>query len=140
LAAHFVQLASVRFGKLPLPVHSDTIAWFERYDWPGNVRELEHIIYREFLLAEGPAISIPPPHGMRPAGPSTDPQQESLNYLVAKKRAINEFESRFLTRLIEQTDGNISAAARLSGTERRHLGRLLHKHQLTKHQQIKQSC
>jgi len=133
LAAHFVQVASVRFGKQPLPVHSDTLAWFERYDWPGNVRELEHVIYREFLLAEGPVISIVPPNGLRSSGTSTAAQEESLNYLMAKKRAINDFESRFLTRLIEKTDGNISAAARLCGTERRHLGRLLRKHQMTKH-------
>jgi ActR/RegA family two-component response regulator len=34
--------------------------------------------------------------------------------------------------VIDQARGNISAAARLAGTERRHLGRLLKKHRLVK--------
>jgi DNA-binding NtrC family response regulator len=33
-----------------------------------------------------------------------------------------------LSRLLERTQGNISAAAKIAGTERRHLGRLLQKH------------
>jgi DNA-binding protein Fis len=55
-----------------------------------------------------------------------------LNFRQAKGRAIAEFESRFLETLMGQANGNVSAAARLSGTERRHLGRLLKKHASSK--------
>jgi len=57
----------------------------------------------------------------------------ALNYRSAKSQAIVEFEGRYLARLLEQTNGNISAAARISGTERRHLGRLLKKYSIRKH-------
>jgi DNA-binding NtrC family response regulator len=130
LASHFVELASAQFGKPVLPIHADTLAWFQRYDWPGNVRELEHLVFREFLLAEGKAILIDAPPALRET--ESGRQETPLKYGAAKKRAITDFESRFLSQLIEQAGGNISAAARLSGTERRHLGRLLRKHQLTK--------
>ena len=43
-----------------------------------------------------------------------------------------EFEGCFLARLLEQANGNVSAAARISGTERRHLGRLLKKYSIRK--------
>jgi DNA-binding NtrC family response regulator len=130
LADHFIGLASARFGKPAKRIDAATLAWFERYDWPGNIRELEYVIYREFLLSEAPAISIAPPPSLAPdAGV---PMDSIVDYKRAKRLAMTEFERRFLKRLIERANGNVSAAARISGTERRHLGRLLKKHQINK--------
>jgi two-component system response regulator GlrR len=130
LAEHFIKVGSARYGKPERPLDPVTLAWFERYPWPGNIRELENLVLRELLLADGTQISIPAPStglaaDMAPAG-------AALNYKSAKSRAITEFEGRFLARLIEQADGNVSAAARISGTERRHLGRLLKKYSIRK--------
>jgi transcriptional regulator with PAS, ATPase and Fis domain len=122
LARHFVEVASRRFGGPVRPVAPETLAWFDEYAWPGNVRELENLIYQAFLVEEGTHISIRPPTGLaREVSPE-------LNYRVAKSRAIAAFERSFLAGALERADGNISAAARLIGTERRHLGRLLKKH------------
>ena len=130
LAEHFVHTCSARYGKPALPIDPQTHAWLERHPWPGNIRELENLIQRAFLLAEGESISLPaPPMALAAAGPAAAPV---LNYREAKTRAVAEFESRFLVKLIGQANGNVSAAARLSGTERRHLGRLLKKHHISK--------
>jgi DNA-binding NtrC family response regulator len=129
LAEHFVRACGARYGKPALPLDPRTLAWFERYSWPGNIRELENLVQREFLLAEGPCISVAAPQST--LAPAAEPRPEPLlNYRQAKRHAIEEFESRFLAHLIGQANGNISAAARISGTERRHLGRLLKKHNL----------
>jgi len=128
LARHFLEVGSVRFDKPAIPLGSATLAWFERYHWPGNIRELENLILREFLLADGPQISIPDSAAAPEPGPPTD--CSPLNYRYAKNQAITEFESRYLARLIEHANGNVSAAARISGTERRHLGRLLKKYRI----------
>ena len=56
----------------------------------------------------------------------------SPSYRMAKIHAIAEFEHAYLARVIDQARGNVSAAARLAGTERRHFGRLLKKHHLDK--------
>jgi DNA-binding NtrC family response regulator len=128
LAGHFLEVGSVRFDKPAIPLGGATLAWFEHYHWPGNIRELENLILREFLLAEGPQISIPESAGSPDPGPPAD--CSLLNYRYAKNQAITEFESRYLARLIEQANGNVSAAARISGTERRHLGRLLKKYRI----------
>jgi DNA-binding NtrC family response regulator len=129
LARHFLEVGAARFGKPAIPLGAATLEWFERYAWPGNIRELENVILREFLLADGPDISIPDgsaKDGTAPRG------RLQLNYRDAKEQAITEFEARFLARLLAHTNGNVSAAARLSGTERRHLGRLLKKYHITK--------
>jgi DNA-binding NtrC family response regulator len=130
LAAHFVQLGAARFSKPALPLDAATIAWFDRYHWPGNIRELENLIHRAFLLAEGNRISIAAPAALA-AAPAR--YASLLNHRQAKDRAIEEFEHRFLAQLLGQANGNVSAAARISGTDRRHLGRLLKKYRVPKH-------
>jgi two-component system, NtrC family, response regulator GlrR len=132
LANHFVATASLRFGKPAKPIHPDTLAWFQLYSWPGNIRELENLVHREFLMSQGGMIEVGPPAALRTAEGHDAPTSNAFSYLHAKRVAIHDFENRFLRQLIAQTGGNISAAARLCGTERRHLGRLIRKHHITK--------
>jgi len=129
LAEHFVRVGSARFGKPPIPLDAATLELLERHDWPGNIRELENLIHCEFLLAEGKQISIP---ALRARCTDAPCEQQTLNYRRAKSEFITQFERQFLARLINQTKGNVSAAARISGTERRHLGRLLKKYSILK--------
>jgi DNA-binding NtrC family response regulator len=125
LAHHFVGLASRRFGKLEKPIGAATLEWFDRYAWPGNVRELEHLIYREFLMLDGPAIEI-----AAPAVLASRPFSPDLTYRQAKAAAIEAFERQYLTTLMARADGRVSVAARMVRTERRHLGRLLKRYQI----------
>jgi two-component system, NtrC family, response regulator GlrR len=130
LARHFVAKAAARYGKTVLPIDDATLAWFERYEWPGNIRELENLVYRAFLLADGDRLTIPaPPTGHAPVSAC---YALLLNYRHAKNQAIEEFEHRFLAHVLREANGNVSAAARISGTERRHLGRLLKKYGVPK--------
>jgi len=128
LAEYFIRAGSARFGKPVRPLDPAALAWFERYHWPGNIRELENLVHREFLLAEGAQISIASPPEVLAAALADGP----LNYRRAKIQAVTEFECRFLSQLIKQAKGNVSAAARIGGTERRHLGRLLKKYRIAK--------
>src|SRR5450432_1728087 len=129
LSRHFVEEGAVRFGCAARPVAAATLAWFERYTWPGNVRELEHVVYQGLLLSEGAAIAIAPPPSV--ARVAHEPPKQS-SYRHAKEQAMADFEHAYLVRLIEQARGNVSVAARLACTERRHLGRLLKKHRIAK--------
>jgi DNA-binding NtrC family response regulator len=125
LARHFVEEFSRRFGKPPLPFSAAALAWIEAYAWPGNVRELENIVCQAFLLETGPEIVISPL-----CGDPDEPDSDIRNYRRAKQRAVDDFERRFLAGVLRSTGGNVSQAARLIETERRHLGRLLKKHGL----------
>jgi two-component system response regulator GlrR len=128
LARHFLQVGAARFGCPVRPLADETFAWFDRHSWPGNVRELEHRVYHGLLLSEGREVRLePPPSLLAAPRPRVD-----AGYRHAKEQAIADFEVAYLRRVIEQARGNVSVAARIACTERRHLGRLLKKHRLVK--------
>jgi two-component system response regulator GlrR len=137
LSGHFLDVGAARYGLARRPLSAETLEWFERYLWPGNIRELEHLVHGGLLLCEEPIITIPPPASLS-AGTSRDPSGSprpapvERSYRHAKAQAIADFEQAYLARLIDRAHGNISVAARLACTERRHLGRLLKKHRLAR--------
>jgi DNA-binding NtrC family response regulator len=49
-------------------------------------------------------------------------------FAKAKARAISAFEFGYLNEVIRRSQGNVTLAAKISGTERRQLGKLLKKH------------
>jgi transcriptional regulator with PAS, ATPase and Fis domain len=133
LAMHFIAVGSRRFRVPAKPLHSSALEWFSRYQWPGNVRELENLIYREILLSETPDIRIV---ADIPAGQTEDRRQKvnrrqpswsGMPYQRAKSMVLKDFEQLYLISLLTQAKGNVSAAARLAGKERRSFGRLLQK-------------
>jgi transcriptional regulator with PAS, ATPase and Fis domain len=105
------------------------LAELERHHWPGNVRELRNLVDATIALGQPPEIevtfdedgvpSIPPPPG------PFDARVLSLPYKEARKRALEAFETLYLQRLLEQTRGNVSQAARDAGLDRSYLFSLL---------------
>ncbi len=97
--------------------------------WPGNIRELEAALHRAVLTTSSSVINCWPPRqdpALRPEENTGERPQGTFH--VAKRVAVDAFERHYLVRLIGTTSGNVSAASRIAGTERRTLGRLLSKH------------
>ena len=134
LARHFLEAAAARVGGPARQWGDDALSALRAYAWPGNVRELENIVLRAYVGGDGPRIGVAELQAAEPAfaGTESAPRRRAnepdLRFSAAKLHAIRTFERDYLTRLMEQASGNISAAARLSGTERRQLGKLLLKH------------
>lgn len=61
-----------------------------------------------------------------------DAAKARANFRSAKAAAIASFERDYLTRLLKEARGNVSAAARLACTDRRVLGRMLKKHGISR--------
>lgn len=140
LAVHFLEETARRLqagSKRWTPEALDRLAG---YPWPGNIRELENVALRAFLQADGavevdandlleaaPALAA---HERLPAMAESAGDHEDARFSTAKMQAVSGFERGYLTRLLRHANGNISVAARLSGTERRQLGKLLKKHNI----------
>jgi two-component system nitrogen regulation response regulator NtrX len=98
-------------------IGDEVIPILERYDWPGNVRELRNTIERMAILSTGdeiPATSIPLEIRV-PSRPRASHLQETRD--VAERDRI--------VQALEQSNWNVSGAARALGIERTHLHKRL---------------
>lgn len=127
LCTHFIEKAQRKFGGRARALDAATIAWLDLHSWPGNVRELENLVYQAHLACDDEVLSLPPPDTL---AATSDQDTNTFTYRCAKEQAIAAFETRFLGNAMQRSSGNVSAAARLIGTERRHLGRLLKKYSI----------
>jgi transcriptional regulator of acetoin/glycerol metabolism len=91
----------------------DAMAILKAYHWPGNVRELINALDYARALAQGPVIEAEdlPEYVTAPrsSAGAAEPAGEGVN-------AVSDAET--LKRALKQSQGNISAAARLMGIDR----------------------
>jgi transcriptional regulator with GAF, ATPase, and Fis domain len=120
----------------PLPVPDETtLAQLSNHDWPGNVRELRNVIERGFYMAprgsSEPVRLVAVPQPSDAAAPaSASVFDENLSYRGNKEKFENDFERRYLTWLMDRSQGNISRAAREADMDRKYLHKLLKKHNI----------
>jgi len=104
--------------------------------FPGNVRELRNVIEHLVVLAEPGSVLEPgdiPIHGGTGRVGSSDGMPSfdsylSMEYREARERLLSEFETRYLSHIVEEANGNISEAARRAGVDRTTIYRLMDKH------------
>jgi len=132
LAETFLRRYSAQYRKPARQLDTAAIAFLKTHTWPGNVRELENLIHREILLEAGSLTRVAgsiPAEGV--AAPSDEPTAlTEKRFREARAQAIARFERAYLSELLARASGNVSLAARLSGTERSRLGKLMKKYDL----------
>ena len=91
------------------------LATWERAAWPGNVRELRNAVARQLALGDLPSDAT--------VGPSFEPASGGVDttvpFVAARQRVIDDFERRYVERVLAAHGGNVSQAARASGIARR---------------------
>jgi DNA-binding NtrC family response regulator len=99
----------------------EVLARFAEYTWPGNVRELRNAVAR--IVALGDTLE---PAGWPARTTSAPPPSGGADWLdailagnpafpIARRKVIEEFERRYVERIVAAHDGNVSQAARASG-------------------------
>ncbi len=131
----FVEAFAARYSQaynLPQVVFGEhAMRRLKTYAWPGNVRELENCIrYLTCLRLQRPVDPIDLPLLDEDAA-SNVPQFEQLlcapSLKEAKRELVSWFEHAYLENALRRSDGNIAAAARASGTDRRVFFELMRK-------------
>jgi len=126
LAMHYIQETCRELAVGGKEITPDALAYLSSRAWPGNVRELLNFVRRLVVFCRGPVVTqaqvrlLDAPGG---ASPSPDPGLES--YKQAKHRLVDDFTRSYMQRLLDETGGNVSQAARLSGLERVSLQKIL---------------
>ena len=154
IAESLLHRFAIEYQTTPKQLSRAGLNYLMRQSWPGNIRELENSLLRAFLLSPGPILDFAEtltqstneeicigldiddtsyPHGQhRNLVPVR--HLPPMSFQDAKAIAINEFEANYLKQVMHIAKGNVSAAARLAGKERRALGKLLQKYAIDKTQ------
>lgn len=114
LARHFIHTISIDLGITSPALEEAELSRLQNYDWPGNVRELKNVIERSLLLNSAPSHCLAGPAGLN-AGEEAAVSGDDLQ--------LENVEKQHILRILEQEQGNKSAAARLLGISRKTLER-----------------
>jgi DNA-binding NtrC family response regulator len=90
--------------------------------WAGNVRELRNVVHRALVL--GPDALDDPAEGESEGARLEEP------FKVAKARAVEEFEQKYLTVLLSRHQGNVAKAARAAEVDPAWIFRLVKRHSI----------
>jgi transcriptional regulator with PAS, ATPase and Fis domain len=113
-------------------VAGDNLDLLLSHDWPGNVRELRNCLDRAVAVSPGARGFSDLRLSLAPVALAGDPLavRSDLPFAEAKEAVLHGFERRYLRDLLARTGGNLSAAARESGVDRKHLRALARRHGL----------
>lgn len=113
LTAYFLAELCTRNNFRPKEMDEDVLPILARYAWPGNVRELRNTVERMAILTPGnrmTADSIPLEIRLPPSSRRSELHETR-----------DSAERDRIVQALDQTNWNVSAAARLLGTERTNL-------------------
>src|SRR5262249_33194990 len=89
----------------------DVLARFESYDWPGNVGELHNAVARQLALGD----FVPDTNAPRDARANVDfldhVVAEGKPLTTARQDVVDEFERRYLRRMLDLHGGHVGKAA-----------------------------
>jgi transcriptional regulator with GAF, ATPase, and Fis domain len=114
------------FGYGDASIPHEILARWEDSHWSGNVRELRNAVLQllELGTAEPARDVASPDDGLGLRGFVADCVAKGIPLAVARQRAVDELERRFVEELLRRHGGDIAAAAAASGVARRQFFRL----------------
>jgi DNA-binding NtrC family response regulator len=120
LASYFMDRHTTGVGPIP-QIPDDILQRWLEHDWPGNVRELENRV-QEWLTTRESS------HGDNWIQHTERVPESYPRFAEARREALDRCEQDYFKEILRHTLGNISAAARIAGIDRKNLRRFLKKH------------
>ena len=111
LVPYFLSEFCARNNFRPRAIDPETIAALTRYGWPGNVRELRNVVERMAILTTDDRIT---PEAIPLEVRSAQASRAATGLQEVRDAA----ERERIRQALDQTDWNVTAAARLLDTER----------------------
>jgi len=115
LTEYFLNTLSAEMGLERIGISEEDMKIMNNYDWPGNVRELKNVLERCLLLNASVGQSI--------SGTVPQARNNSIDTRNDGIELLEDLEKMHILRILEQENGNKSAAARKLGISRKTLER-----------------
>jgi two-component system nitrogen regulation response regulator NtrX len=114
LAEYFLEDFCARNNFKPKVIDESVYPLLEAYGWPGNARELRNVIERMAILTQVDRLT-------RDSTPVEIRVQREAGQRSSVQEARESAEREYLLRALEESDWNVSSAARALGMERTNL-------------------
>ena len=124
LANHFLEYYSGLYRKSVKGFAVDALEALLKYPFPGNVRELEHAVERAIVMGKSEEVRA---SDLPEEISGADGLNDCLKALQDRggyeklTAAIKDFEKRYIARVLEETKGNKTLAAKVLGVSRKTL-------------------
>jgi len=120
LAQHFLLKYASRMKKPVVRISGEVMALLMEYPFPGNVRELENLIERGTAMSQGDTIEVAHlPEALQKR------EQRDVRKGGERLPTLEEQEQSYITRVLDEVQGNQTAAAQILGINRASLWRKL---------------
>ncbi len=134
LAYHFLRYYSQDGGKPVAAISDKAMELLCAYHWPGNIRELEHAIEQAVALSYHPVLT---PEDL----PVEVREQKAHRFPAAAASStalfnfpdtpsLEEVKKRYVRHVLQLSEGNVSATARILNVDRRSLYRMLARYKI----------
>ncbi len=120
LAAYFVTEYSRKCKRRVTGISAETRRLLCDYDWPGNVRQLENAIERAVVLG---ATELIVPEDLPES--VIESEDDVDQHLMGYHEAIREAKRQLIAKVLHETAGNFTEAAKLLGIHPNNLHRLV---------------
>jgi DNA-binding NtrC family response regulator len=133
IANHFLSKYCQEFGVSQKRLSEDALKMLVARRWGGNVRELQNEIKRAVIFSKDDVIA-PDEFGFEPLNlPCPDEvisTVSGLEYKEARKSILERFNVQYITRLLNDSEGNVTLASKKAGIERQSLQHLMRKYSI----------
>jgi two-component system response regulator AtoC len=136
----FMDAEAASLGRSRPRLEASVRAHLRRWPWPGNVRELKNVASYITAMTAGNRVGLADlPRNLHRASPDLPPATSEmafanteiridLPYMEARRIWLDDFQQRYVETILEAHKGNVSAAARAAGMDRRSIQRILGRH------------
>jgi PAS domain S-box-containing protein len=114
LVRHFTRKYADRMGRQVDRITPETLRILVNWPWPGNIRELENFIEKCVILSPGPSLRVPL-------------AELRISPKLATGSALDDVEREHILRILRESEGVISVAARRLRVPRTTLNSLMRK-------------
>ncbi|MEK7733169.1 MAG: sigma-54 dependent transcriptional regulator [Planctomycetota bacterium] len=133
LVKHFIEKYNKKENRQIKGVSPEIEKDFYHYNWPGNVRELENVIERAIALTNEDILSVDVilPLVKKESGTeTTETELFAQPYKDARRMALDAFNIKYITNVLNKTSGNVTNAAKEIEIERQYLQRMLKRYNI----------
>jgi transcriptional regulator with PAS, ATPase and Fis domain len=127
LLQHFIDKFAAGAKRQVDGIEPEALTALRNYDWPGNIRELEHAIERAVFLGKGSRIGL---EDLPPNIVANGQSSVVLAQALRRQLTLRDLEREYVAKVLEETNGNKTEAAKILGVDRTTLYRKLEEYKL----------